>query len=105
MQQLCSDTAQPAILACRLTSRLLRCSAARLEFAAVTQLEAESMQSCLVGVNKVTKMKANMAEEPYVVEKGRTSTWLFTLTYAKLDSFMPLAQEQLVMSRLPAAER
>lgn len=63
------------------------------------------MQSCTVGVNKVTKMKANMADEPYVVEKGKASTWLFTLTYAKLDSFMPLAQEQLVMSRLPAAER
>jgi factor associated with neutral sphingomyelinase activation len=77
----------------------------RLEFAAVTQLEAESMQCCVVGVSKVTKMKANMADEPYVVEKGKPSTWLFTLTYAKLDSFMPLAQEQLVMSRLPAAER
>lgn len=58
-------------------------------------------------------MKANMADEPYVVEKGGggsssgsgTSQWVFTLTYAKLDSFMPAAQEQLVMSRLPAAER
>lgn len=85
--------------------RLLRCAPARLEFAAVTQLEAEDMQCCVVAVSKVTKMKANMADEPYVVDKGRTSTWLFTLTYAKLDSFMPLAQEQLVMSRLPAAER
>lgn len=71
----------------------------------MTQLEAENMQTCVVGVNKVTKMKANMTDEPYVVEKGATSIWMFTLTYAKLDSFMPLAQEQLVMSRLPAAER
>jgi len=63
------------------------------------------MQSCVVGVNKVTKMKANMADEPYTVDKGQISTWMFTLTYAKLDSFMPLAQEQLVMSRLPTSDR
>jgi factor associated with neutral sphingomyelinase activation len=81
------------------------CLARRLDFAAVVQLEAESMQACVVGVNKVTKMKANMADEPYVVEKGATSTWVFSLTYAKLDAFMPLAQEQLVISRLPTAER
>lgn len=63
------------------------------------------MQSCVVGINKVTKMKANMADEPYTVDKGQISTWMFTLTYAKLDSFMPLAQEQLVMSRLPTSDR
>lgn len=77
----------------------------RLEFAAVVHMDAESMQSCVVGVNKVTQMKANMADEPYTVIKGKTSTWVFTLAYAKLDSFMPLAQEQLVMSRLPTADR
>jgi hypothetical protein len=71
----------------------------------VVQLEAESMQSFVVSVNKVTKTKANNRDEPYVVEKGSTSSWLFRLTYAQLDAFMPLAQEQLVISRLPAAER
>jgi hypothetical protein len=78
----------------------------RLEFASVLQLEAGSSgQSCVVGVNKVTKMKPNMADVPYVVERQQPSTWVFGLTYAKLDSFMPLAQEQLVISRLPAADR
>eukprot|EP00879_Flechtneria_rotunda_P012868 GHRR01013438.1.p1 GENE.GHRR01013438.1~~GHRR01013438.1.p1 ORF type:complete len:516 (+),score=142.44 GHRR01013438.1:507-2054(+) len=77
----------------------------RLEFASVLHLEADSMQSCTVGVNKVTKMKANMADAPYVVERNKSSSWGFTLTYARLDSFMPLAQEQLVISRLPTLER
>lgn len=77
----------------------------RLEFLSILQLEAESMQSCVVGVNRVTKMKPNMADVPYTVERNKQSTWVFTLTYAKLESFMPLAQEQLVMSRLPAADR
>jgi hypothetical protein len=71
----------------------------------VLQLEAGSGQSCVIGVNKVTKMKPNTADVPYVVERQQPSTWLFVLTYAKLDSFMPLAQEQLVISRLPAADR
>lgn len=50
-------------------------------------------------------MKANMENTAYVYEKGKSSTWSFVLPYANLDSFMPLAQEQLVVSRLPAAER
>jgi hypothetical protein len=77
----------------------------RLEFASVVQLEAEGAQACVVGVNKVAKMKPNMADVPYAVERHKPSTWVFVLTYAKLDSFMPLAQEQLVISRLPAADR
>ncbi|WIA38602.1 hypothetical protein OEZ86_001912 [Tetradesmus obliquus] len=77
----------------------------RLEFASVVQLEAEGAQACVVGVNKVTKMKPNMADVPYTVERHKPSSWVFSLTYAKLDSFMPLAQEQLVISRLPAADR
>ena len=77
----------------------------RLEFLSVMQLEAEGAQACVVGVNKVTKMKPNMADVPYVVERHKPSTWVFVLTYAKLDSFMPLAQEQLVISRLPGADR
>eukprot|EP00882_Tetradesmus_deserticola_P030522 GHRQ01034312.1.p4 GENE.GHRQ01034312.1~~GHRQ01034312.1.p4 ORF type:complete len:127 (-),score=34.72 GHRQ01034312.1:85-465(-) len=77
----------------------------RLEFASVVQLEAEGPTACVIGVSKVTKMKPNMADVPYVVERHKSSSWVFALTYAKLDSFMPLAQEQLVISRLPAADR
>eukprot|EP00775_Hariotina_reticulata_P008774 gene8774-8953_t len=96
----------------------------RLDFNSVVQLEAEGMQALAVGVTKVTKMKpstagrvlvavelntvptaAGSADVPYVVERNCTSTWHFSLTYAKLDSFMPLAQEQLVISRLPTADR
>jgi hypothetical protein len=66
--------------------------------------------SCSLCANQVTKMKANGADEPYVVERhgggsGSSTVWRFSLTYARLDDFMPLAQEQLVISRLPARER
>lgn len=41
-----------------------------------------------------------------MVDKGGPgSIWRFSLPYASLESFMPLAQEQLVVSRLPPAER
>lgn len=51
-------------------------------------------------------MKPNMTDAPYEVLRGLDNvTWAFGLSYAKLDAFMPLAQEQLVLSRLPAAER
>lgn len=50
-------------------------------------------------------MKPNMADVPYTVEKNKSSSWVFTLSYVKVDSFMPLAQEQLVISRLPAQDR
>ena len=45
-------------------------------------------------------MKANAADEPYIFEKGRSSSWNFKLTYAALADFMPLAQRMLVASRL-----
>lgn len=77
----------------------------RLEFASVVQFEADGPQSFIVVVNKVTKMKPNMADVPYTVEKNSSSSWSFTLSYVKVDSFMPLAQEQLVISRLPAQDR
>lgn len=56
-------------------------------------------------MNKVTKMKPNMCDVPYTVEKNKLSSWVITLLYAKLDSFMPLAQEQLVISREPLQDR
>lgn len=77
----------------------------RLEFASVIQFESEGPQSLIIVVNKVTKMKPNMCDVPYTVEKNKSSSWVMTLSYAKLDSFMPLAQEQLVISRLPVHDR
>ncbi|KAF8059207.1 lvsF [Scenedesmus sp. PABB004] len=77
----------------------------RLEFSAVTQLEACGARACVVGVTKATRMKAGGRDAPYVVDRNKPSAWTFTLTYATLDAFMPLAQEQLVLSRLPATER
>lgn len=77
----------------------------RLEFASVVQLDGDGPKSFTVIVNKITKMKPNMADVPYSVDKGTDSTWVFSLMYTQLDSFMPRAQEQLVMSRLPAQDR
>jgi len=37
--------------------------------------------------------------------KGPITTWAFTLAYAPMEDFMPLAQEQLAASRLPYADQ
>jgi hypothetical protein len=47
-------------------------------------------------------------DHPYLTDKaggGAGFTLNFTLPYATLEAFMPLAQEQLVASRLPPLER
>jgi len=37
--------------------------------------------------------------------QGKASTWVFVLSYAKLDEVLPLAHECLAASRLPPIER
>jgi hypothetical protein len=49
-------------------------------------------------------MRASMADVPYTTIKGRLTTWRMRLSYASLDDFMPAAQEQLVMAKLPHNE-
>ena len=81
----------------------------RFPFPAVTELEADtsgtSSNTFALTANQLVRMKENGEDVPYKVEKGSSSRWVFTLSYAKLDAFMPLAQEQLVASRLPQLER
>ncbi len=76
-----------------------------MPFAAMQRLEAEGVRTFVLAVSALTKMRTNMEDAPYVSEKGKVSSWVFELAYAGLDSFMPLAQEQLVASRLPPSER
>ena len=49
--------------------------------------------------------QAHCADAPYVTVKGPVTTWAFTLAYAPMEDFMPLAQEQLAASRLPYPDR
>ena len=68
-------------------------------------MEPEARQAFTLACSQVVKMKANMADAPYVFEKGGLTTWRFSLTYAQLSAFMPLAHPYLAASRLPYAER
>lgn len=80
----------------------------RLEFAHVTQLEADGPDACLVGAARVTRMRPGCADVPYAQDRaahGGAHLWRFSLMYARLEAFMPLAQEQLVASRLPHMDR
>ncbi len=63
------------------------------------------MKALTVTTTKLTKMKANTVDAPYIVEKGSPTVWRFTLTYSTIDSLMPLVHEQLAISRLPYGER
>lgn len=81
------------------------CVARRLPWAQVQQLEAVGKQGVAVASSLVTKMKAHCADRPYVTEKGPVTSWAFTLAYAPMEDFMPLAQAQLAASRLSYPDR
>ena len=68
-------------------------------------MEPEGKQSFAMTTSLVVKMRANMADAPYTFEKGAVTSWRFSLAYAQLSAFMPLAHQYLAASRLPYAER
>ena len=77
----------------------------RLPLAHVQHMEPEGKQSFAMATSLVVKMRANMADAPYTFEKGAVTNWRFSLAYAQLSAFMPLAHQYLAASRLPYAER
>ncbi|KAL4538454.1 hypothetical protein Ndes2437A_g01474 [Nannochloris sp. 'desiccata'] len=77
----------------------------RLPFQFLEQLEGLGKQQLAAVALRWYKMKANAADEPYIFEKGRSSSWNFKLIYAALADFMPLAQRMLVASRLPLTDQ
>ena len=83
----------------------IRIPIVRLPFQYLEQLEGIGRSDLAVVALRWYKMKGNAADEPYVYEKGRSSGWTFSLTYAALADFMPLAQRMLVASRLPPSEQ
>lgn len=80
-------------------------AACRLPFAHAQQLEAQSPASFLLVSTLVVKMKVNTIDAPYVFEKGTPAAWRFSLSYAKVDAFLPLAHQCLAACRLPYVER
>ena len=53
----------------------------------------------------LVKMKANMADAPYLFEKGKATTWKFTLSYAQMADFLPVVHQYLAASRMDPADR
>ena len=80
-------------------------AACRLPFAHAQQLEAQSTASFLLVSTLVVKMKVNTIDAPYVFEKGTPAAWRFALSYARVDTFLPLAHQCLSACRLPYVER
>ena len=77
----------------------------RLPFKTTQNLEPEGRRSFTLLTSLVVKMKANMAEAPYVFERGRATIWRFSLVYAQMSQFLPVVHQYLAASRLPVAER
>ena len=77
----------------------------RLPFQYLEQLEGSGRQDVITIAQRLSKMKANAADEPYIFEKGLSFEWRFKLTYAALGDFMPLAQRMLIASRLPPSDQ
>lgn len=73
--------------------------------AQVQHMEPEGKQSFAMATSLVVKMRANMADAPYTFEKGAVTNWRFSLVYAQLSAFMPLAHQYLAASRLLYSER
>ena len=78
---------------------------ARLPFEHLEQLEGVGTSGVAAAAQRWTTMKAGAADAPYTFAKGRVTEWRFDLTYALLGDFMPLAQQMVVASRLPPADR
>lgn len=81
------------------------CCLCRLPFEHTLRLEGEGKRSFVLTSAVVIKMKANMADAPYLVEKQQSSRWHFALAYANTDSFLPLAHQCLTACKLPYADR
>ena len=77
----------------------------RLPFKTTQNLEPEGRRSFTLLTTLVVKMKANMADAPYVFERGRATTWSFSLVYAQMSQFLPVVHQYLAASRLPVADR
>ena len=78
----------------------------RLPFKSTQDLEPQGRQTFSMTTALVIKMKANMADVPYVFEKGsKLTAWKFTLTYALMTDFLPLVHQYFAASRMPSAER
>ena len=71
----------------------------------VQHMEPKGKQTFAMATSLVVKMLANMTDAPYAFEKGAITNWRFSLVYAQLSAFMPLAHQYLAASRLPYAER
>lgn len=80
-------------------------AARRLPFVHVQRLEAAGKAGLSVSSSQVVKMKANMADAAYVVDRARTATWRFDMAYVPAAAVMPLLHRYLSASRLPYAER
>ena len=80
-------------------------TARRLPFAQVQRLEAAGKAGLVVSSAQVVKMKANMADAAYVVDRARAATWRFDMTYVPAGTVVPLLHRYLSASKLPYAER
>uniref|UniRef100_A0A061R8P8 Beach domain-containing protein n=1 Tax=Tetraselmis sp. GSL018 TaxID=582737 RepID=A0A061R8P8_9CHLO len=76
----------------------------RLPFRSAQRLEGTGDRTFVIDCAVVVKMKQDCADAPYVFQKGEDVVWRFALAYDTMESFMPLAQEQLAVSRLPLEE-
>lgn len=109
-----------------------RARARRLPFACIEGLEGSGDRRLVLTASRLIRMRANAADAPYAVDKaGQAATgggggppspavppqhtqqagqarlfhWEFDLAYATLEGVMPLAQQMMVASRLPAGEQ
>ncbi|CAD7696355.1 unnamed protein product [Ostreobium quekettii] len=69
----------------------------RISFLDVQSLLPDGAKAFALSTCRLTKMKQNGADHPYLVEKGRLTAWRFSLPYANFDRFMGLAMEQLAL--------
>ncbi|GFH12601.1 uncharacterized protein HaLaN_08314, partial [Haematococcus lacustris] len=74
-------------------------------FAKVVSLAGSGSASFLLTTTCLVKMKANLEETPYLVDKGKESRWQFSLAYAQLSSLLAPAQQLLDISRRPKQQR
>ena len=68
-------------------------------------LEAGGKRNFRLVTTQTIKMKANMVDAPYIVEKGRTSQWKFSLACGHMADFLPMVHQYLAASRLGHYDR
>lgn len=83
----------------------MRIPIVRIPFDSLEGLEGIGRAGIAATAQRWSFMRANAEDTPYLFHKSPPTCWQFTLMYAGLSEFMPLAQRMVIASRMPPVDQ